>query len=57
MAKDNVVTLDQARWKKELERKEEKVDEMRERFAQAFPDKPKPVKDYLNKKKSKKKKR
>ena len=53
MAKDNVVTLDSARWK----RKEEKVDAMRERFEQAFPDKPTPVKDYLKNKKNKKKKR
>lgn len=57
MAKDNVVTLDQARWKKTIERKEDKVEAMRERFVQAFPDKPTPVKDFLNKKKSKKKKR
>lgn len=57
MAKDNVVTLDSARWKKEIERKEEKVDAMRERFEQAFPDKPTPVKDYLKNKKNKKKKR
>jgi len=57
MAKDNVITLDNARWKKEIERKEEKVDAMRERFEQAFPDKPTPVKDYLKSKKSKKKKR
>lgn len=54
--KNNVVTLDDARWKKNLEKKEEKVDAMRERFEQAFPDKPTPVKDFLKKKKSKKKK-
>lgn len=35
--------------------KEEKVDEMRKRFSNAFPEKSTPVKDYLKKKKAKKK--
>lgn len=35
--------------------KEAKVESMRQRFAQALPDKPTPVKDYLRKKKAKKK--
>lgn len=51
----NVVSMDDARWKKELDRKEDKVDAMRERFAKAFPTKATPVKDFLNKKKRKKK--
>ena len=49
-----VVDMSDARWKKEHERKEEKVESMRKRFEQAFPDKPTPVKDYLKKKRSKK---
>ncbi|MCY0964567.1 tRNA (uracil-5-)-methyltransferase [Parathalassolituus penaei] len=35
--------------------KEEKVDELRERFAAALPDRKTPVKDYLRKKKARKK--
>lgn len=36
-------------------KKEEKVDDIKRRFEALFPDKPRPVKDYLNKKRSKKK--
>lgn len=35
--------------------KEEKVEELRKRFADALPEKATPVKDYLKKKRSKKK--
>lgn len=35
--------------------KDAKVEAMRQRFAAALPDKPRPVKDYLNKKRAKKK--
>ncbi|WP_028294120.1 hypothetical protein [Oceanobacter kriegii] len=35
--------------------KEEKVESLRERFEQALPDKKTPVKDYLRKKRAKKK--
>ncbi len=35
--------------------KEEKVDNIKRRFESLFPDKPRPVKDYLAKKKRKKK--
>ena len=35
--------------------KEEKVEDLRQRFANAFPEKATPVKDYLRKKKSRKK--
>ncbi|WP_430463022.1 tRNA (uracil-5-)-methyltransferase [Thalassolituus sp. LLYu03] len=37
--------------------KDAKLDAMRARFEQAFPDKPTPVKDYLKKKRDSKKKR
>jgi len=57
MDNGNVVGMDDARWKKELVRKEEKVDAIRARFANAFPEKPKPVAAYLKKKRSQKKKR
>ncbi|MDK2777438.1 MAG: tRNA (uracil-5-)-methyltransferase [Pseudomonadota bacterium] len=40
---------------REHERKEAKVEDMRGRFANALPDKPTPVKDYLKKKRQKKK--
>jgi len=42
---------------REHEQKEARVEALRERFAQALPDKPTPVKDYLKKKRAKKKKR
>ncbi len=35
--------------------KDAKAEAMRQRFAAALPDKPRPVKDYLNKKRAKKK--
>ena len=40
---------------KEHERKEAKVESLRQRFSAALPDKKTPVKDYLRKKKQKKK--
>lgn len=54
---DNIVTLDFAREAKELERKEEKVAKMAERFEAALPNKATPVKDYLKKKRKAKKKK
>jgi len=56
MTDKKVVSLDDARWAKEHEKKEEKVESLARRFEQAFPNKPTPVKDYLKKKRSKKKK-
>jgi hypothetical protein len=50
-----VVTLDSAREAKELERKEEKVATMAQRFEMALPSKASPVKDYLKKKRKAKK--
>jgi hypothetical protein len=55
MADENVVDFANAKWAKDLERKDEKVQDMRERFAAALPDKKHPVKDFLRKKKAKKK--
>ncbi len=55
MKENNIVDLSEARWKKEHERKDEKVDAMRKRFEHAFPDKPTPIKDYMKKKRRKKK--
>lgn len=40
---------------KDHDRKDAKVEEMRERFKAALPDKKTPVKDFLKKKKAKKK--
>lgn len=40
---------------REHERKEAKVDEMKARFSHALPDKNTPVKDFLRKKKARKK--
>ena len=40
---------------REHDRKEAKVDEMKARFSNALPDKKTPVKDFLRKKKAKKK--
>lgn len=56
---ENVVDFDSAADKHRDERshreKEEKVNEMRARFKKALPDKPRPVKEYLNRKRRKKK--
>lgn len=56
---DNVVSFEQAgarhRHARMHREKEEKVDELRERFAAALPDRKTPVKDYLRKKKARKK--
>jgi hypothetical protein len=57
MSDKNVVALDDARWAKEHQRKEEKVEQLAQRFEQALPSKATPVKDYLKKKRTKKKKR
>ncbi|GAA0785060.1 tRNA (uracil-5-)-methyltransferase [Marinobacterium sediminicola] len=46
---------DRHRERKQHERKESRVESMRERFAAALPDKPTPVKDYFKKKRAKKK--
>ncbi|MFT5593280.1 MAG: hypothetical protein ACI8SR_001652 [Oceanicoccus sp.] len=55
---NNVVSLDSAREAKELDRKEEKVASMAQRFEMALPTKATPIKDYLKKKrKAKNKKR
>lgn len=56
MSDKKVVSLDEARWAKEHQRKEEKVEQMAQRFEQALPTKATPVKDYLKKKRNKKKK-
>ena len=54
----NVVSFEAAREAKELDRKEEKVASMAQRFEMALPTKATPVKDYLKKKrKAKNKKR
>lgn len=59
MTDKNVVDFNKAtdklKHKRVLDEKEAKVEEMRQRFAKALPDKPTPVKDYLKKKKAKKK--
>lgn len=57
MSDSKVTTLDKARWKKRHQEKEEKVDALAERFANALPDKAKPVKGYLKKKRAKKKRK
>ncbi|MBR9829535.1 MAG: tRNA (uracil-5-)-methyltransferase [Oceanospirillales bacterium] len=46
---------DKHRHKRQHERKESRVETMRERFTAALPDKPTPVKDYFKKKRAKKK--
>ncbi len=51
----NVISLADARRSKEHDRKEEKLDEMAQRFEAAMPTKATPVKDFLRKKKNKKK--
>ena len=57
--KSNVVSFDKAGEKHRHSRmhdaKEAKIEEMKNRFKAALPDKPTPVKDYLKKKRSKKK--
>ncbi|WP_396589061.1 tRNA (uracil-5-)-methyltransferase [Bermanella sp. R86510] len=50
-----VATLDKAKWRRKHKQKDEKVEQLAERFAQALPDKATPVKDYLKKKRAKKK--
>lgn len=56
---ENVVDFSQAsekhRHEKTHQEKEEKVEHMRARFAKALPDKPRPVREYLRRKRSKKK--
>lgn len=56
---ENVVDFDLAAGKHRDERshreKEEKVKDMQARFKKALPDKPRPVKEYLNRKRRKKK--
>ena len=56
-ASDNVVSLQDARWAKNLEDKEEKLDNMAKRFEEAMPAKATPVKDFLKKKRKNKKKK
>lgn len=56
MSDKKVVSLADARWEKEHKRKEDKVELMAQRFEQALPTKARPVKDYLKKKRNKKKK-
>ncbi len=51
----NVVSLDEARRLKGHVVKEEKLDAMAERFEAALPTKATPIKDFLRKKKNKKK--
>lgn len=57
---DKIIDFQKAGEKHRIERehqkKEEKLEQVRERFAKAFPDKATPVKDYLRKKRQKKKK-
>lgn len=57
MATKKVVSLDEARKAKVLNQKEERVEEMAQRFEIALPTKATPIKDYLNKKRKKKKPR
>jgi hypothetical protein len=54
-AKSNIVSMDKARWSKANERKDDIVDAMAQRFEAALPSKATPVKDYLKKKRAKKK--
>ncbi len=51
----NVVSLDEARRLKGHVDKEEKLDAMAQRFEAALPTKATPIKDFLRKKKNKKK--
>lgn len=61
MSDDNLIDFAQQSVKHRHARdhrdKEAKVDEIRQRFEKAFPDKPRPVKDYLEKKRRNKKRR
>ena len=57
MSSKKVVSLEDAKREKEHKRKEEKVAELAQRFEMAMPTKATPIKDYLKKKKSKKKPR
>jgi len=52
---NNIVSLDKARWSKEHDRKDDVIDDMAKRFEAALPSKPTPVKDFLKKKRAKKK--
>ncbi|MGR6874520.1 hypothetical protein ACU6U9_20000 [Pseudomonas sp. HK3] len=52
-----VVSLDSVREAKELDRKEEKVAAMAQRFEMALPTKATPIKDYLKKKRNAKNKK
>ena len=53
MSDTNVIDFDKAsdkhRSEREHKKKEEKVDELRQRFANVLPDRVRPVKDYLKK--------
>ncbi len=57
--KDKVIDFSKAseEYRKDREHrdKEEKVEAMKARFTNALPDKPRPVRDYLRKKRAKKK--
>jgi hypothetical protein len=59
MSDTNVIDFDKAsdkhRSEREHKKKEDKVDELRQRFANVLPDRVRPVKDYLKKKRDKKK--
>jgi len=57
MSSKKVFSLEDARKDKDLDRKEEKLAAMAQRFENALPSKATPVKDYLKAKKKKKKKR
>lgn len=52
---DNVVSFADAHWQKQHDIKEEKVETLAKRFEAAMPSKATPVKDYLKKKRNKKK--
>lgn len=59
MADDTAVDFERAsakhRHRREQEQKQSRVDAIKARFSSALPDKPRPVKDFLNKKRAKKK--
>jgi len=55
MSSKKVVSLDEARKERELDKKEERVENMAQRFETALPTKATPVKDFLKKKRKKKK--
>lgn len=54
MSSKKVFSLEDARKDKDLDRKEEKLAAMAQRFENALPSKATPVKDYLKAKKKKK---